>query len=35
LVKDDNIKAAAVLPEVKGDDDDFKMEAGWDLIMKS
>ena len=35
LVKDDDVKAAAVLPEVKGDSDDFEMEAGWDCISKA
>jgi hypothetical protein len=32
LVKDKDVKAVAMLPEVVGDDSDFEMEQGWDKI---
>ena len=32
LVHDHDIKAAAVLPEVEGNDSDYEMEDGWDSI---
>jgi len=32
LVKDNDVKAAASLPEVDGTDSDFEMEEGWDRL---
>lgn len=32
LVKDDDVKAAAALPEIEGDESDYEMEEGWDAI---
>jgi hypothetical protein len=34
-VKDSDVKAAAVLPDIEGTDSDFKMEDGWDNIADS
>jgi hypothetical protein len=35
LVKNDDVKAAASLPEVEGTDSDYEMEEGWDCIAES
>jgi hypothetical protein len=34
LVKDDDLKAVAILPEIEGDGSDYEMEVGWDVIGK-
>jgi hypothetical protein len=35
LVKNDDVKAAALLPEMEGTDSDYEMEDGWDHIAES
>lgn len=32
LIKDDDARAVAQLEEVEGDDSDYEMEEGWDVI---
>jgi hypothetical protein len=32
LVKEDDVRAAAMLPEIDGDKDDMDMDVGWDTI---
>jgi hypothetical protein len=32
LVKDDDVMATALLPEIDGDNSDYEMEDGWDVI---
>jgi hypothetical protein len=34
-VKDSDLKATTMLPEVKGDDSDLEMESGWDEVVKN
>lgn len=33
LIKDRDVKAAAVLPDIDGEDSDYEMEEGWDTIV--
>jgi hypothetical protein len=35
LVKSDDVRAAAALPDVEGMDSDYEMEEGWDRIADS
>jgi hypothetical protein len=35
LVRDGDVKAAALLPEVEGTDSDYEMEEGWDHIAEN
>jgi hypothetical protein len=32
LVRDDDVRAAAMLPEIDDDGDDMDMDVGWDAI---
>jgi hypothetical protein len=35
LVKDSDLKATAMLPELDGEESDLEMESGWDDLAKN
>ena len=35
LVKDTDLKATAMLPELDGDESDLEMESGWHLVAQN